>query len=164
VAVAVVVLALVVAFTGYAVTSHNDSPSASVTDRPGRTPATTPSPSPASRPPSSASPAPTTPSSGSPSAGAPSSGSAGSSGTSQDALSVGVVDVNTRLGYQNAAAAGTGIILTADGEILTNNHVVDGATSISVTIVSTGKTYTATVLGTDPSDDVALIKLTTPPA
>jgi S1-C subfamily serine protease len=43
--------------------------------------------------------------------------------------------------------------------VLTNNHVIDGATSISVTIVSTGKTYTATVLGTDASDDVALIKL-----
>ncbi len=50
VAVAVVVLALLVAVAGYAVTSHNDSPNASVTDRPGRTPATTPSPSPASVP------------------------------------------------------------------------------------------------------------------
>ena len=51
------------------------------------------------------------------------------------------------------------MVLTSDGEILTNNHVVDGSTSISVTVVSTGKTYTATVVGTDPTDDVAVIQL-----
>jgi S1-C subfamily serine protease len=51
------------------------------------------------------------------------------------------------------------MILTSDGEILTNNHVVDGATSISVTISSTGATYTATVVGTDPTDDVAVLQL-----
>ncbi|MDF2442810.1 MAG: hypothetical protein JWR01_1013, partial [Subtercola sp.] len=56
-------------------------------------------------------------------------------------------------------AAGTGIILTSDGEILTNNHVVEGSTSISVTIASTGKTYTATVVGTDATHDVAVLKL-----
>jgi S1-C subfamily serine protease len=43
--------------------------------------------------------------------------------------------------------------------VLTNNHVVDGATSIKVTVVSTGATYTAKVVGTDPSDDVAVIQL-----
>src|SRR5437764_4543712 len=42
----------------------------------------------------------------------------------------GVVDVNTVLGYANGAAAGTGIVLSADGLVLTNNHVVSGATSI----------------------------------
>jgi S1-C subfamily serine protease len=67
--------------------------------------------------------------------------------------------VNTRLGYQNGAAAGTGIILTASGEVLTNNHVIDGATSVSVRVLSTGKTYTATVLGSDRADDVALLQL-----
>jgi S1-C subfamily serine protease len=51
------------------------------------------------------------------------------------------------------------MILTADGEVLTNNHVIEGATSIKVTVVSTGKTYSAVVLGTDPTDDVALIKI-----
>ena len=65
----------------------------------------------------------------------------------------------TQLKYQNAEAAGTGLVLTSSGEILTNNHVVDGATSIAVTIVSTGKTYTATVVGTDPTQDVAVLKL-----
>jgi S1-C subfamily serine protease len=63
------------------------------------------------------------------------------------------------LAYQQAQAAGTGMILTADGEVLTNNHVVDGATSISVTVVSTGKTYKASVVGTDPSHDVAVLQL-----
>jgi S1-C subfamily serine protease len=67
--------------------------------------------------------------------------------------------VDTVLGYRGAAAAGTGMVLTSDGEILTNNHVIDGATSISVTIVSTGATYPATVVGTDRSDDVAVLRL-----
>ena len=70
-----------------------------------------------------------------------------------------VVDVNTELGYQNGRAAGTGIVLTSDGLVLTNNHVVAGATSISVTDVGNGKTYTATVVGYDRSDDIAVIKL-----
>jgi S1-C subfamily serine protease len=71
----------------------------------------------------------------------------------------GVVDINTELGYQNGEAAGTGMILTPNGEILTNNHVIDGSTKISVTVVATGKTYTAKVVGTDPSEDVAVIQL-----
>jgi len=70
-----------------------------------------------------------------------------------------VVDINTRLGFEGAAAAGTGMILTSDGEILTNNHVVRGATSITVTVVSTGKTYKASVVGTDPTEDVAVLQL-----
>ncbi len=75
------------------------------------------------------------------------------------AQQVGVVDINTVLGYQSAAAAGTGMILTSSGEILTNNHVVSGATSIRVTVVSTGVTYPATVVGTDPNRDVAVLQL-----
>jgi S1-C subfamily serine protease len=51
------------------------------------------------------------------------------------------------------------MVLTSSGEILTNNHVVDGATSIKVTIETTGATYTATVVGTDPTDDVAVLQL-----
>ncbi len=72
---------------------------------------------------------------------------------------VGVVDINTVLGYQGAEAAGTGMVLTADGQVLTNNHVVDGATSIRVTVVATGRTYLAKVVGTDPTQDVAIIQL-----
>jgi S1-C subfamily serine protease len=70
-----------------------------------------------------------------------------------------VVDVNTVLGYQNGRAAGTGVVLTSDGLILTNNHVVAGATSISVTDVGNGKTYTASVVGYDRAHDIAVLKL-----
>ncbi len=70
-----------------------------------------------------------------------------------------VVDVNTVLGYQNGRAAGTGVVLTSDGLILTNNHVVAGATSISVTDVGNGKTYPATVVGYDRTGDIAVLKL-----
>jgi S1-C subfamily serine protease len=83
----------------------------------------------------------------------------GTTTTASTAQQVGIVEINTALQYQGARAAGTGMVLTSDGEILTNNHVVDGATSISVTISSTGATYTATVVGTDPSDDVAVLQL-----
>jgi S1-C subfamily serine protease len=88
-----------------------------------------------------------------------SSGSTGTTGQATAAQSVGVVDINTTLDYGSAQAAGTGMVLTANGAILTNNHVVDGSTSIKVTVVSTGRTYTAKVVGTDPSDDVAVLQL-----
>ena len=71
-----------------------------------------------------------------------------------------IVDITSRITYRNATAAGTGMILTADGEVLTNNHVIEGATSITATSVITGQRYTAAVLGTDPTQDVALLKLT----
>ena len=86
-------------------------------------------------------------------------GAGGTTGTATATQSVGVVDIVTVLGYQQAEAAGTGLVVTSSGEIVTNNHVVNGATSIRVTVVSTGKTYTATVVGTDPTDDVAVIQL-----
>jgi len=63
------------------------------------------------------------------------------------ALSTGVVDVTTTLGYQNGSAAGTGIVLTSTGEILTNNHVIRGATDLRVIDPSTGRSYAATVVG-----------------
>jgi S1-C subfamily serine protease len=74
-------------------------------------------------------------------------------------VSPGLVDVNTVLGYEGARAAGTGIVLTSDGEILTNHHVVEGATSISVTDIGNGKTYTASVVGYDATQDIAVLKL-----
>jgi S1-C subfamily serine protease len=70
-----------------------------------------------------------------------------------------IVDINTTVAG-GGAAAGTGMVLTSGGEVVTNNHVVDGATSLSVTIPSTGRTYDARVLGVDPTADVALIQLT----
>jgi S1-C subfamily serine protease len=71
----------------------------------------------------------------------------------------GLVDVNSTFSYQRAAGAGTGIVLTSTGEVLTNNHVVNGATAISVTDLGNGKTYRATVVGYDDTDDVAVLHL-----
>ena len=70
-----------------------------------------------------------------------------------------LVDIVATDGDEQATSAGTGIVLTANGEILTNNHVIRGATSIKVTDVGNGKTYTASVVGYDASDDVAVIQL-----
>ena len=74
-------------------------------------------------------------------------------------VSPGLVDVVSTLGDQNAEAAGTGMVLTSTGEVLTNNHVIDGATSISVTDIGNGKTYTATVVGYDKTKDIAVLQL-----
>ncbi len=71
----------------------------------------------------------------------------------------GVVIIDTRLKYQIAKAAGTGMVVSADGEVLTNNHVIEGATKIKVTVVNSGKTYTAKVVGTDKVDDIAVLRL-----
>jgi len=70
-----------------------------------------------------------------------------------------LVDINTTLGYQDIQAAGTGIVLTSNGEILTNNHVIAGATTITATDIGNGKTYTATVVGYDRTGDVAVLQL-----
>lgn len=92
--------------------------------------------------------------------------SSGSTATAQDPAvaatadqQVGIVTITTVLGYQGAQAAGTGMILTSDGLILTNNHVVEGSTSIQVTDESTGQTYVAKVVGTDATHDVAVLQL-----
>jgi S1-C subfamily serine protease len=69
------------------------------------------------------------------------------------------VDVTSTLGYAGATAAGTGIVLTSNGEVLTNNHVINGATSVSVTDIGNGKTYKATVVGYDASHDIAVLQL-----
>jgi S1-C subfamily serine protease len=71
----------------------------------------------------------------------------------------GIVDVVTNLGYQGGKAAGTGMVLTSTGEVLTNNHVIDGATSIKATDIGNGRTYTAKVVGYDKTHDVAVLQL-----
>ncbi|MFJ9560244.1 S1C family serine protease [Streptomyces fuscichromogenes] len=72
------------------------------------------------------------------------------------AVSPSVVEVNATL--SNGTSTGSGIIITSDGEIITNNHVISGAQSIKVS-TSNGKSYTAKVVGTDSSKDLALLKL-----
>ncbi len=58
----------------------------------------------------------------------------------------------------NAQSTGSGVITTPDGYIVTNNHVVNDAQSVEV-VLEDGRTYTAQVVGTDPSTDLALLKI-----
>ena len=94
--------------------------------------------------------------------------SSGSTGTSTQTAATpattaqkqGVVTIDTVMDYDTSSqAAGTGMVLTSDGTVLTNNHVVQGATSITVTDETTGKQYQAEVVGTDATHDVAVLKL-----
>ena len=85
--------------------------------------------------------------------------SAAGAAASTSATPVGVVTVTTKLGYEQEAAAGTGIVLTSDGTVLTNNHVIRGATSVKVVVPSTHRSYTATVVGYSVGADVAVLKL-----
>jgi S1-C subfamily serine protease len=67
--------------------------------------------------------------------------------------------VNLVSALDGGEAAGTGIIISSNGLVLTNNHVIDNATAIQATVVGTGRTYTAKVLGTAKTLDVALLQL-----
>jgi S1-C subfamily serine protease len=69
-----------------------------------------------------------------------------------------VVDINTNLA-SGGAAAGTGMVLSASGEILTNNHVINDASDIRIQIAGTGPSYSAHVVGYDVTDDVALVQV-----
>jgi S1-C subfamily serine protease len=93
--------------------------------------------------------------------GSSSSGGSGPSDVNAIAEKVdpGLVDINTTLGYQQEQAAGTGIVVSSNGVILTNNHVINGATSISATDVGNHKTYTASVVGYDRTADIAVLQL-----
>jgi S1-C subfamily serine protease len=71
----------------------------------------------------------------------------------------GLVDVISTLGYQHGTAEGTGMVLTSNGEVLTNNHVIDGSTSVKVRDIGNGRTYTAKVVGYSDSNDVAVLQL-----
>ena len=66
--------------------------------------------------------------------------------------------IKTALAYQGASAAGTRMVLTSSGEILTNNHVIRGATTIKVIVPRTTRMYTAKVVGYDVIDDVAVLQ------
>jgi len=68
-----------------------------------------------------------------------------------------IVDINTTLG--NGQAAGTGMIVSSTGEILTNNHVVTGSSSITVTVEGQSQTYSAHVVGVNVAQDVAVIQI-----
>lgn len=71
----------------------------------------------------------------------------------------GLVDIDVTDAYQATQGAGTGMVIGSGGEVLTNNHVIEGATTISVYDVGNHKTYGAKVVGYDRSKDVAVLQL-----
>ncbi len=72
----------------------------------------------------------------------------------------GVVDIDAALQYSGGTSSeGTGMVISTDGLVLTNNHVINGAKTIKVTLATTGRVFQATVVGYDATHDVALLKL-----
>lgn len=71
----------------------------------------------------------------------------------------GLVDINTSLGYQGAVGTGTGIVIDPSGEVLTNNHVIEGATEITAVSLANSVTYAVDVIGFDRASDIALVRL-----
>jgi S1-C subfamily serine protease len=86
-------------------------------------------------------------------------GSAPAAAAAPSGSGQGVVDIYTKLGDQGEAGAGTGIVLSSDGLVLTNNHVVAGATAVKAVDPGSGQSYPATVLGYDRTGDLAVVKL-----
>lgn len=82
------------------------------------------------------------------------------SGGGASPIGTGAVVIDTTVGYQGGSAAGTGMVLTSSGEVLTNNHVIQGATSIRIVVPGTDHEYTAKVAGYDVADDVAVLQAT----
>ena len=99
---------------------------------------------------------------------APSNNASGSGASSaalnpeavQKKVSPGLVDIMSNLKYSGETAEGTGMILSSSGLVLTNNHVIDGATSVQAILATSARqTYTAKVLGYDADHDVAVLQL-----
>ena len=89
------------------------------------------------------------------------SGSALNEAAVEQKVRPGLVDITSTLKYASETAEGTGMILSASGLVLTNNHVIDGATEVKVALAdNTSQSYTARVVGYDSTDDVALLQLT----
>ncbi|WP_067861585.1 S1C family serine protease [Nocardia shimofusensis] len=75
------------------------------------------------------------------------------------ALSPAMVHITTRTRAFGQGTAGSGIVLTADGQVLTSHHVIKGAEEVGVVSVATGEEFEATVLGYDSTADIALLAL-----
>jgi S1-C subfamily serine protease len=90
---------------------------------------------------------------------APGSAAPGSQQAIAGQVQPGLVVINTTLQYTGESAAGTGMVISPDGLVLTNNHVIAESTNITATVVSTGRTYPAAVVGYDTTGDVAVIRL-----
>jgi S1-C subfamily serine protease len=76
-----------------------------------------------------------------------------------DSVKPALVDISSNLAYQGSQAAATGMIISSDGLVLTNNHVINGTTQLYATVLGSGHRYAAKWLGYDSTDDVAVIKL-----
>jgi S1-C subfamily serine protease len=89
------------------------------------------------------------------------SASSAAAATVLKAVAPGLVDINTTISEDGTpgAAAGTGMVVTPGGEVITNNHVISGAVTIKATDLGNGKTYTARVIGYDRSQDIAVLML-----
>ena len=70
-----------------------------------------------------------------------------------------VVDITVQIPSRDAVGAGTGIVISPSGEVLTNNHVINGATTVRVTEVTNGHSYRATVVGYDRVHDLAVLQI-----
>jgi len=89
------------------------------------------------------------------------SGSALNQAAVERKVEPGLVDITATLKYASETAEGTGMILSSSGLVLTNNHVIDGATEVRVSLADNARqTYPARVIGYDSTDDVAVLKLT----
>ena len=71
----------------------------------------------------------------------------------------GLVDITSFVHYQQQVFEGTGMVLSANGLVLTNNHVIKGATRVTAQLVTNGRKYNAEVVGTDNAQDIALLRL-----
>jgi S1-C subfamily serine protease len=71
----------------------------------------------------------------------------------------GLVDITSYVHYQREVFEGTGMVLSPNGLVLTNNHVIKGSTRVVVQPVTGGRKYNAQIVGTDNSQDVALLRL-----
>jgi S1-C subfamily serine protease len=92
-------------------------------------------------------------------AGAQSSGGGLNIGSIESSVDPAVAVVNTTLAGGQGQAAGTGMVIGSSGEILTNNHVIENASSVRVQIGGAGRSYAANVLGYNVPEDVALLKI-----
>jgi S1-C subfamily serine protease len=82
-----------------------------------------------------------------------------------DRIEPSVVDVTASLRYDDETTRGTGFVFDAPNAlVLTNNHVVRDATSVTVTLISTGKKYQARIVGTDVTADIAVLAVETVPS
>ena len=76
-----------------------------------------------------------------------------------NAVEPGVVDIQSNLQYLGGTAEATGMVISSNGLVLTNNHVIDQTTGLTATLVSNGQKFSAKWLGYDKTDDVSVIQL-----